>query len=90
MEKQTLPNSTLIIILAILSILSSCCGGIFGIIFSIVALVLCRKATKIYTEDPEIYSSYQNVRIGKILAIIGLVLGLVFLITLLVNLFFLG
>lgn len=78
MEKQTLPNSTLILVFGILSILGCCCYGIPGIIFGIIAIVLSKKAQNLYLENPEIYSGYKNVEAGKIMAIIGLVLSLIF------------
>ena len=76
MEKQQLPNSTLILVFGIISIVTCCCYGIIGLIFGIIALVLASKATKLYAANPDLYSDYNNVKIGKILAIIGLVLNL--------------
>lgn len=78
MQKQTLPNSILILIFGILSIISCCCYGI-GIIFGIIAWVMAGKATRTYLASPEIYSGYQNVRIGKILAIVGVILNIIYL-----------
>lgn len=75
MEKQTLPNSTLILVFGIISIIGCCCYGIAGLIFGIIAIVLANSATKTYMENPELYEGYQNVKIGKILAIIGVVLS---------------
>jgi len=80
MEKQTLPNSTLILILGIVSILGCCCYGIFGIIAAIVALVLAKKATALYLEEPELYDGFDNVKTGKILSYIGLVLNGVYIV----------
>lgn len=80
MEKQTVPNSTLILVFGILSIVTCCCGGIFGLIFGIVALVLAKKAKQIYFADPELYTGYNNVKTGRILAIIGIVLSAIYLI----------
>ncbi len=80
MEKQTLPNSTLILVFGILSILGCCCYGILGIIFAVVAIVLAKKATALYMENPELYAGYNNVKTGKILAIIGLILSIIYLI----------
>ncbi|MBQ0735488.1 CCC motif membrane protein [Aquimarina celericrescens] len=80
MEKQTLPNSTLILVFGILSILGCCCYGILGIIFAVVAIVLAKKATALYMENPELYEGYNNVKTGKILAIIGLILSIIYLI----------
>jgi len=79
MEKQQLPNSTLILVFGIISIVTCCCYGIIGLIFGIIALVLASKATKLYVANPDLYSDYNNVKIGKILAIIGLVLNAIYL-----------
>jgi len=80
MEKQTLPNSTLILVFGILSILGCCCYGVLGIIFAIVAMVMAKKATAIHNENPELYTGFQNVKTGKILAIIGLILSIIYLV----------
>jgi membrane glycosyltransferase len=87
MEKPTLPNSTLILVFGILSILTCCCWGILGLIFGIAALVLARKAKEIYLAEPEVYSGYNNVRTGRILAIIGIILSAIYL---LVNIVFIA
>lgn len=78
-EKQPLPNSTLILVFGILSIVGCCCYGV-GLIFGIIALLMASKATKIYAAEPERYVGYQNVKVGKILAIIGVVLSVLVLI----------
>lgn len=80
MEKQTLPNSTLILVFGILSILTCCCGGVLGLIFGIVALYLANRAKQTYFAEPELYTGYGNVKTGRILAIIGIVLSAVYLI----------
>lgn len=87
MEKQTLPNSTLILIFGILSIVTCCCYGILGLIFGIVALVLAKSAKETYAADPELYTGYNNVKTGRILAIIGIVLSVI---TLIVNIAFIA
>ncbi len=84
MEKQTLPNSSLILVFGILSVFGCCCYGILGVIFAIVALVLAKRATILHNENPELYLGYNNVKIGKILAIIGLILGLLYIICLII------
>jgi heme/copper-type cytochrome/quinol oxidase subunit 2 len=68
---EILPNSTLILVLGILSILTSC-FVIIGLPLGIVSLILASKAKKQNTENPEGYTGYQNVRIGKVLAIFGI------------------
>ncbi|AUS06173.1 CCC motif membrane protein [Pseudotamlana carrageenivorans] len=79
MEQQKLPNSTLILVFGILSIPFCCCYGIISITLGIVAIVLASKASKLYAENPELYTGYQNVKVGKILAIIGIVLGVLYI-----------
>lgn len=80
MEKQKLPNAQAVLILGILSILTCCCYGVIGLILGIIALVLAKKDTKLYTENPELYSNYSNIKTGKILAYIGIVLSAIYLI----------
>jgi len=80
MEKQQLPNSTLILVFGILSIVGCCCYGIIGLIFGIIAIVLANKAIKIYAENPDAYTGFQNVKTGRILAIIGVVLSAIYII----------
>lgn len=74
-ERQELPNSTLILVFGILSIVGCCCYGVVGLIFGIIALVMSKKAIDVYNANPEIYTGYQNVKTGRILAIIGIVLS---------------
>ena len=79
MDKQQLPNSTLVLVMGILSIVGCCFYSIPGFIFGIVALVVGSKATREYKEAPDNYSGYENVKAGKIIAIIGIVLSLLYL-----------
>ncbi len=79
MEGQKLPNSTLILILGILSIVGCCCYGIPGLICGIIAVVLANKATNVYKLAPENYSDYGNVKAGKIMGIISIVLSILFI-----------
>ncbi|WBL23572.1 CCC motif membrane protein [Zunongwangia sp. HRR-M8] len=73
--KEKLPNSTLILVFGILSIIGCCCYGLFGIIFGILAIVLANKAKELYYANPELYMGYENVKTGRILGIIGLILS---------------
>ncbi len=75
MEQQKLPNETAIIILSIFGIVCCWCLGL-GLIPSVIALVLALKAQKLYRENPEMYVNSSTIKTGKILAIIGIVLGL--------------
>lgn len=65
-------------ILGIASILSCCFYGI-GLILAIVALVLAKKDTALYSQNPDGYSNYGQIKTGKILAIIGLVINAIYL-----------
>ncbi len=77
MEKKQLPNSTLVLVMGILSILGCCCYYIPGIIFGIIALVTAKKATEIYEENPDAYTGYGNVTAGKTMAYIGITLSII-------------
>ncbi|RKR07075.1 hypothetical protein CLV91_3059 [Maribacter vaceletii] len=77
--EQKLPNTGAIIGLSIASILLCWCYGVLGLILSVVALILASKATKVYNAEPESYSDFGSVKTGKILAIIGIILNLLFL-----------
>ncbi len=77
MEKQKLPNATTVLVLAIFSIVTCCCFGIFGIIFSTIALLLARKDLRLYNENPDLYTNFNNLKTGRILAIIGLVISII-------------
>jgi M penetrans paralogue family 26 len=64
-----LPNATLVLVLGILSI-------VVCFITGIVALVMAKKEMALYDANPGLYSqaSYNNVKTGRICAIIGIVL----------------
>jgi hypothetical protein len=79
MEKQKLPNATAVLVLGILSIIGNCCYIIPGFIFGLIAIILSIGDTKKHRENPDLYSNYANLNAGKILAIIGLVLSIIFI-----------
>jgi len=78
MEKRKLPNATAVLVLGIFSIVT-CCGYGLGIVMAVIALVLAAKDTRDFRENPDLYSNYGTVMAGKILSIIGLIIGAVFL-----------
>lgn len=80
MEQNKLPNATAVLVLGILSICTCCCWGVIGLILGIVALVLAKKDTALYLASPELYSNYSNLKTGRILAIIGIVLSAIYLV----------
>ncbi|WP_405572382.1 CCC motif membrane protein [Winogradskyella sp. Asnod2-B02-A] len=80
MENQKLPNATISLVLAILSLIGCCCtSGIGGVILSGIALFLTNKDEKTYAENPELYSNFSQVKTAKIIAIISLVLSVIIL-----------
>ena len=76
MEQQKLPNATISLVLGIISFICCCFSwGIGGMLLSGVALLLTKKDTKLYAENPELYSNFSQVKTARIIAIIGLILG---------------
>jgi len=71
------PNSAAVLVLGILSIVLCACGGIVGLILGIIALVLANKAYPIYNANKGNFtqSSFNNLKAGKICAIIGTILS---------------
>jgi hypothetical protein len=79
MENQKLPNATAVLVLGILSILTCCCYGLFGLILAIVGLYLTHKDLIIYNGSPEKFINFSQLNTGKILCIIGVVLNAIML-----------
>lgn len=78
-----LPNSAAVLVLGICSIFPGCfCFGIIGMVCGIIALVLANKAMTFYNSNPNNYSvsSFNNLKAGKVCAIIGLCLSSITLI----------
>jgi hypothetical protein len=78
MEKRKLPNASAVLILGIFSIVT-CCGYGLGIVMAVIALVLAAKDSREFRNNPDMYTNYPTVVAGKILSIIGLVIGAFFL-----------
>ncbi|RKN76766.1 MULTISPECIES: CCC motif membrane protein [Ulvibacterium] len=74
MEQQKLPNATLILVLGIFGYVCCCFAGI-GIIPSAIAFIMARKSEKIYAENPELYDNISQIKTGKIVALIALILS---------------
>jgi hypothetical protein len=71
--KQTLPNSTATLILGICSIVFGC--FFIGLILGIIGLVLSGKGKQMYNSNPELYDGYGALNAGRIMSIIGVILG---------------
>lgn len=77
-----LPNSTAVLVLGILSLVTCICYGIIGLILGIIALSLAGKDMQRHKTNSLLYtiSSHNNLKAGRICAIIGTILsGLHFL-----------
>ncbi|EAR00923.1 CCC motif membrane protein [Maribacter sp. HTCC2170] len=81
MNREILPNSGNALTFGILSIVITllCCGP-FGGIFGIIGLSKAKNAERIYHEEPERYSGYENAKTGKILSYIGIALAAILLV----------
>jgi small-conductance mechanosensitive channel len=91
-SQKPLPNSSTVLVLGIVSIVLCWCHGIIGLILAIIALVLANKDMALYDQNPELYtqSSYNNLKSGRTIAIIGLVLAGIFLFMMIIGLLFWG
>ena len=74
-QKQPLPNSVATLVLGIISIVSCWCYGVPGLICGIIALAISARPVKLYRESPQEYSGYDQMKAGRIMAIIGIILG---------------
>ena len=79
MENQKLPNATAVLVLGILSILTCCCYGLFGLGLAFIGLYLTHNDLKTYNAAPERFINFQQLNTGKILCIIGIVLNAIML-----------
>lgn len=90
-REKSLPNSTAVLVLGIISIATCWLYGLPGVICGIIALVLFNKDKKLYDESPEIYhTSFKNARAGQICAIIGLCLSALIVIYFILVFVFIG
>lgn len=73
----TLPNSSTVLVLGIISIVGCFCYGIVGLTCGIIALVLAQKDMERYQADPLRYtqSSLSNLKGGRVCAIVGVCLS---------------
>ena len=71
--KQTLPNSTAVLVLGICSIVFGC--FFVGLILGIVGINMAGKGRKMYRDNPELYDGYGSLNAGWIMSIIGTILG---------------
>ena len=72
-QKQQLPNASATLVLGILSIVLGC--GVIGLVLGIIGLVISKEGKELYAQKPDVYSGYGNLNAGRIMSIIGVVLG---------------
>jgi hypothetical protein len=72
-----IPNATAVLVLGIISIAMCWCYGIIGLACGIIALVLAGKSMRQYNENPGAYTtkSFNNLKAGRICALIGTILS---------------
>jgi ABC-type Fe3+ transport system permease subunit len=83
MEQQKLPNVTIALVLAILSILCCCLPyGAGSILLGGIALYLVNKDKKILesSDNPDSFTNAKQLGTARIIAIIGLIIGVILLI----------
>jgi len=73
MAKQTLPNSTVVLVLGICSILFGC--FFVGLVLGIIGISLSSNGRRMYRENPDLYEGYGALNAGWIMSIIGTILG---------------
>lgn len=78
--QMELPNATAILVLGIISIVGCFCYSVPGLICGIIALSMGGKSLRMYDENPGMYTvnSYNNAKAGRICAIIGTILSVLF------------
>ncbi|MDJ1472049.1 CCC motif membrane protein [Cytophagaceae bacterium YF14B1] len=76
-EQRQLPNTLVVQVLGVISIFVFWYYGIWGLISGIVALMLAKQDLVRYYNDPDNYSfsSYKNLKAGRICAIVGIALS---------------
>ena len=78
---ENVPYATPVLVLGIISIPSCFCYGIIGLTVGVIALILSKKGIKVYEEAPSKYikTSLNNLKTGRICAIIGISTSLIYI-----------
>jgi len=72
-QKILLPNSTVVLVLGICSIVFSC--FFVGLVLGIIGISMSSKGRKMHRDNPELYDGYGALNAGWIMSIIGTVIG---------------
>jgi hypothetical protein len=91
-QQPSLPNSSGILVMGILSIVFCWAYGVVGLILGIISLALSGKANTLHNQAPGYYSqsSFNNMKAGRVCAIIGTILSALFLVYIIIIIAFLG
>ena len=76
-RQEDIPNSVGVLVMGIVSIATCWCYGIPGAVLGIITLILSKNANELYNANPNQYTlkSFNNLKAGKITAIIGLAIS---------------
>jgi hypothetical protein len=95
--KRELPNAQMVLILGIasliLDVICGCCyGGVFGWVVGLIGWIMGNRAIKEYESNPSAFTpqSYNQAKNGKLMSMIGLILGLVSFFGWIMYVFFVG
>jgi hypothetical protein len=90
--QQSVPYSTSVLVLGILSIVFCWCFGPPGLVLGIIALVQSNRGKEAYAQNPNLYTqaSLKNLNSGRICGIIGLSLSGLYFLFFLIRIIFLG
>jgi len=82
MPSQKVPNALVVLLLGIFSIVGCCLGGWPGVILGAIGIFLASKGNAAFKASPDSYisSSYSNLKLGRTLSWIGLILSIIFLV----------
>lgn len=88
----SVPNSGAVLTLGIISIALCWCYGVVALTCGIISLVLANKALTLYNANPNTYtlSSYNNLKAGRVCAIIGLCLSALMVLYVIIVFAFIG
>ena len=87
-QLEKLPNATAVLILGICSIVFGC--FFVGLICGIIGLALAKRPVQMYLQNPQRYMNYGALNAGRILSIIGVILGALSIVWLLIGGLILG
>jgi hypothetical protein len=89
---EQVPNATATLVLGILSIITCWLYGVPGIILGIIALYISGPGKIAFKNNPSLYSvaSYNNLKAGRICAIIGLSISALYLLIFFIIIVFIG